>query len=149
MSIRIKNGDILNCTEDIIVHQVNVAGVMGGGIALQLAKKYEKLEETYAEFCELYDNDYNKLKGKVFKVMLKGKFIMNMFSQKSNFNTDYDAMKIGLNEIKEYAKSYNLSIAIPYGIGCGIANGDWNTILEIIDRAFKDYEVTIYKLERS
>lgn len=116
---------------------------------MQLAKKYEKLEETYAEFCELYNNNYNKLKGKVFKVMLKGKFIMNMFSQKPNFNTDYDAMKIGLNEIKEYAKSYNLSIAIPYKIGCGIANGDWNTILEIIDRAFKDYEVTIYKLERS
>ena len=147
--IKIINGDILNCTEDIIVHQVNVAGVMGGGIALQLAKKYEKLEETYAEFCELYNNNYNKLKGKVFKVMLKGKFIMNMFSQEPDFNTDYDAAEIGLNEIKEYAKSYNLSIAIPYGIGCGIANGNWNTILEIIDRAFKDYEVTIYKLERS
>ena len=147
--IKIINGDILNCTEDIIVHQVNVAGVMGGGIALQLAKKYEKLEETYAEFCEMYDNDYNKLKGKVFKVMLKGKFIMNMFSQKENFDTDYESMKVALEEVKEYAKSYNLSIAIPYGIGCGIANGNWNIILEIIDRAFKDYEVTIYKLERS
>lgn len=114
---------------------------------MQLAKKYEKLEETYAEFCELYNNNYNKLKGKVFKVMLKGKFIMNMFSQKPNFNTDYDAMKIGLNEIKEYAKSYNLSIAIPYGIGCGIANGDWNTVYKIIDKVFKDYEVSLYKLE--
>lgn len=116
---------------------------------MQLAREYEGLEEAYAEFCEMYDNDYNKLKGKVFKVMLKGKFIMNMFSQEPNFNTDYEAVEIGLNEIKEYAKSYNLSIAIPYGIGCGIANGNWNTILEIIDRAFKDYEVTIYKLERS
>ena len=144
--IKIINGDILNCTEDIIVHQVNVAGVMGGGIALQLAKKYEKLEETYAEFCEMYDNDYNKLKGKAFKVMLKGKFIMNMFSQKENFDTDYESMKVALEEVKEYAKSYNLSIAIPYGIGCGIANGDWNTVLSIIDKAFKDYKVTLYKL---
>ena len=144
--IKIINGDILNCTEDIIVHQVNVAGVMGGGIALQLAKKYEKLEETYAEFCEMYDNDYNKLKGKVFKVMLKGKFIMNMFSQKENFDTDYESMKVALEEVKEYAKSYNLSIAIPYGIGCGIANGDWNTVLSIIDKVFKNYKVTLYKL---
>lgn len=144
--IKIINGDILNCTEDIIVHQVNVAGVMGGGIALQLAKKYEKLEETYAEFCEMYDNDYNKLKGKVFKVMLKGKFIMNMFSQKENFDTDYESMKVALEEVKEYAKSYNLSIAIPYGIGCGIANGDWNTVLSIIDKVFKEYKVTLYKL---
>ena len=115
---------------------------------MQLAKKYEKLEETYAEFCELYNNNYNKLKGKVFKVMLKGKFIMNMFSQKPNFNTDYDAMKIGLNEIKEYAKSYNLSIAIPYGIGCGIANGDWNTVYKIIDKVFKDYEGTDHKTQK-
>lgn len=113
---------------------------------MQLAREYEGLEEAYAEFCELYNNNYNKLKGKVFKVMLKGKFIMNMFSQKPNFNTDYDAMKIGLNEIKEYAKSYNLSIAIPYGIGCGIANGDWNTVLSIIDKVFKEYKVTLYKL---
>lgn len=74
---------------------------------------------------------------------------MNMFSQKENFDTDYESMKVALEEVKEYAKSYNLSIAIPCGIGCGIANGNWNTILEIIDRAFKDYEVTIYKLERS
>lgn len=144
--IKIVNGDILNCIEDIIVHQVNVAGVMGGGVALQLAKKYEKLEETYAEFCEMYDNDYNKLKGKVFKVMLKGKFIMNMFSQKENFDTDYESMKVALEEVKEYAKSYNLSIAIPYGIGCGIANGDWNTVLSIIDKVFKNYKVTLYKL---
>ena len=26
--IKMVNGNILNCTEDIIVHQVNVAGVM-------------------------------------------------------------------------------------------------------------------------
>lgn len=146
MSIRIKNGDILNCTENIIIHQVNVAGVMGGGLALQLAREYEGLEEAYVEFCEMYDNDYNKLKGKVFKVMLKGKFIMNMFSQKENFDTDYESMKVALEEVKEYAKSYNLSIAIPYGIGCGIANGDWNTVLSIIDKVFKEYKVTLYKL---
>lgn len=116
---------------------------------MQLAREYEGLEEAYAEFCEMYDNDYNKLKGKVFKVMLKGKFIMNMFSQKENFDTDYESMKVALEEVKEYAKSYNLSIAIPYGIGCGIANGNWNIILEIIDRIFKDYDITLYKLKRS
>lgn len=27
--INIKNGNILNCSEDIIVHQVNVQGIMG------------------------------------------------------------------------------------------------------------------------
>ena len=114
--VRIKQGNILNCDENIIVHQVNVQGIMYGGVARQLDDRYENLEKEYSEFCKIYDNDYNKLKGKVFKIMIDGKFIMNMFSQKENFDTDYEMMKIALEEIREYARSFKLSIAIPYGI---------------------------------
>lgn len=112
--VKIKQGNILNCTEDIIVHQVNVQGVMGGGLARQLALQYPELEKEYREFCKLYNNNYELLKGQVYKIMLQGKFIMNMFSQKENFDTDYEAMKIALEEIKQYARGFNLSIAIPY-----------------------------------
>lgn len=71
---------------------------------------------------------------------------MNMFSQIPNFTTDYEAMKKALTEIKEYAKSFDLSIAIPYKIGCGIANGDWNIVYKIIEEVFSDYDVALYKL---
>lgn len=27
--IKVVNGNVLDCTEDVIIHQVNVAGVMG------------------------------------------------------------------------------------------------------------------------
>lgn len=112
--VKIKQGDILEANENIVVHQVNVQGIMGGGVARQLARYYTVLEKEYSEFCKIYDNDYNKLKGKVFKIMINGKFIMNMFSQKENFDTDYEAMKIALEEIKEYAKCFKLRIAMPY-----------------------------------
>ena len=46
--------------------------------------------------------------------MIQGKFIINIFSQKENFDTDYEAMKECLENIKEYIKEFNLSIAIPY-----------------------------------
>ena len=144
---KVKQGNILECNENIIVHQVNTQGIMGGGVARQLANRYINLEKEYSEFCKLYDNDYNKLKGQVFKIMIEGKIIMNMFSQKENFDTDYEAMKIALEEIKEYAKSFKLSVAIPYGIGCGIANGDWNIVYKIIEEVFNDYDVTLYRLE--
>lgn len=144
---KVKQGNILECNENIIVHQVNTQGIMGGGVARQLANRYINLEKEYSEFCKLYNNDYNKLKGKVFKIMLEGKIIMNMFSQKENFDTDYEAMKIALEEIKEYAKSFKLSVAIPYGIGCGIANGEWSEVYKIIDEVFSDYDVTLYKLK--
>lgn len=91
---------------------------MSGGVARQLAGQYPNLEKEYSEYCKLYNNNYKQLKGQVFKIMLQGKFIMNMFSQKENFDTDYEAMKIALEEIKQYAKDFKLSIAMPYGIGC-------------------------------
>lgn len=144
----VKQGNILNCTEEIIVHQVNVQGIMGGGVARQLALQYPSLEKEYSEFCALNHNDYNELKGQVFKIMLQGKLIMNMFSQKENFDTDYEMMKMALEEIKEYAKRFNLTVAIPYGIGCGIANGDWKKVYRIIQEVFIDYDVTLYRLER-
>lgn len=79
--------------------------------------------------------------------MLKGKFIINMFSQKENFDTDYEMVKVALKEIKEYAKSFNLSVAMPYKIGCGIANGDWEIVEQIIADVFDDYGVTLYRLK--
>ena len=48
--------------------------------------------------------------------------------------------------IRMWAENNNLSIAIPYGIGCSIANGDWNKVYKIIEKVFEDYDVTLYKL---
>jgi hypothetical protein len=70
-----------------------------------------------------------------------------MFSQKPNFDTDYTAMKRTLEYIKLWASNKNLSIAMPYGIGCGIANGEWLKVYKIIEKVFNDYDVTLYKLK--
>lgn len=114
--VKIKIGNILEAEENIIVHQVNTQGIMGGGVARQLALQYPNLEKEYSEFCKLHNNSFNELKGQVFKIMLNGKFIMNMFSQEENFNTNYEAMKKGLNTVKEYAGTFNLSVCMPYKI---------------------------------
>lgn len=55
-------------------------------------------------------------------------------------------MKIALTDIKAKARERNMSIAIPYGIGCGIANGKWGRVYKIIEKVFSDYDVTLYKL---
>lgn len=144
--VKIVNGDILNCTEDMIIHQVNIAGVMGGGVARQLANCHKGLEEGYSEYCKEHNNRYIDLCGDVFYYKTTDKIIANMFSQRENFDTDYFNMEIALKDILKFAKENKLSVCIPYGIGCGIANGDWNTVLSIIDKVFKDYKVTLYKL---
>ncbi len=69
-----------------------------------------------------------------------------MFSQTLDFKTAYYAMKTTLTTIKDMAKDLNLSVCMPYNIGCGIADGEWEIVEQIIADVFDDYEVTLYRL---
>lgn len=116
--VKTVNGNILNSTEDIICHQVNVQGYMGGGVARQLALQYPGLEEDYRIVCQEDNFNYEELKGLAYIKKFNDKYIANLFSQKPNFDTDYKMLERALNWVKKKAIDENLSIAIPYGIGC-------------------------------
>lgn len=145
--IVIKNGDILNATENLICHQVNIQGVMGGGLALQIAKSYPNVEKEYKEFCNKYKD---LLIGKYQVVKIgKRKYIVNCFSQQANFDTDYEAIKIIFEGLLQSCKLNDFTIAVPYKYGCGIAHGDWEEVQKIFEDLSNKYEVpiVIYKLE--
>lgn len=144
-----KTGDILKATEDIICHQVNVQGHMGGGLALQIAKTYPNAEQEYKMFCLMLKHNYDDLRGKYYPVQVEKQEIFNCFTQKPNFDTDYDALKICFAKILKYAKEHNKSVCMPYKYGCGIANGNWEeveTILRSLSGMY-DVDISIYKLE--
>ncbi|PSB00137.1 Appr-1-p processing protein [Bacillus halotolerans] len=157
--IKIEKGNILDATEDIIVQQVNCKGVMGAGLAKAILNKYPNVKKEYQSF-----RNFNLNKGLTDKDLLglvnyvrvsDGKVIANVFGQinikKNHFDktvyTKTEALTRGLKEVKELSKQLNKSVAIPYGIGCGLAGGDWNIISELIDSIFSDYNVAIYKLD--
>ena len=134
-------GDLLNSDADIICHQVNLQGIMGGGLALSIAKRFPDVEERYRKF-----------KGKELGAVCFAKtdkfVIANCFSQTEDFNTDYDALEQCLFEVKQYMKKKNLKkIAIPYKYGCGIANGDWDLVLNIFTYVFGHIDIDIYVKE--
>ena len=56
----IKEGSLLEAEEDILIHQVNVDGLMGAGIAKQFAEQYQGLENYYSEYCKRRNYDYKK-----------------------------------------------------------------------------------------
>ncbi|MFP6333778.1 Appr-1-p processing protein [Bacillus subtilis] len=158
--IKIETGNILDATEDIIVQQVNCKGVMGAGLAKAILNKYPNVKKEYQSF-----RNFNLNKGLTDKDLLglvnyvrvsDGKVIANVFGQinikKNRFDktvyTKTEALARGLTEVKELSKQLNKSVAIPYGMGCGLAGGDWNIISELIDSIFSDYNVTIYKLDQ-
>lgn len=146
-----KNGDILKATENIICHQVNVDGIMGGGLALQIAKQYPRCEVEYKWYCKFNNNNYETLKGCFCSVLInRSRTILNCFTQKPNFDTDYEQLKICFERVLEYAKKYDESISVPYGYGCGIANGNWLIIEKIFEELSEKYniDISVYKLER-
>lgn len=149
--IKIIEGNLLDATEDIIGHQVNCCSVMGSGIAKSLSDRYSILYPSYRQFCQKHNP--HDLLGKCHIIKTeKDKYIANIFGQ-LNYGrqkiryTDYDALEKALMSLKIRAKNNNLSVSLPWMIGCGLANGDWNVVYKMIDEVFEDYEVTLYKLK--
>lgn len=152
MSVNVIIGDLLNAKELIIGHQVNCQGVMGSGIARALRDKYSTLYPSYKRYCSQH-NSPDELLGHCQIVQEGSRYIANLFGQvdygrqKSRVYTNYEALRTSLTTLREYAVQNQLSVALPYGIGCGLANGDWDVVSEILEQVFGDYDVMLYKLE--
>lgn len=144
--IVIKQGNILNATENIICHQVNEHGVMGGGLALQIANKYPNIEKEYKEYC----NKYKGLLYGQYQVCSIGnrKYIANCFTQR-NFNTNLKDLEKVFRGLLDSCKLNGFSICIPYSYGCGIANGDWHEVSKTFEYLSDEYgiDIVVYKLE--
>ena len=139
-------GDIFNSRENIIAHQTNCKGVMGAGIAKSIKDKYPKVFYEYRDYCDV-DDQLNILGTVQIVEASKDRKIANVFGQymygRQTRQTNYDALRKALESLGEYAKDNDLSIAIPYKIGCANAGGDWNTVEGIILDVINKYQVPI------
>jgi O-acetyl-ADP-ribose deacetylase (regulator of RNase III) len=61
-------------------------------------------------------------------------------------HADYNAIKVCMTKVKDYARLRNLSIALPK-VGAGLAGGDWSLIEQILNDVFSDYDATVYYLD--
>lgn len=160
-----KIGDLLKANDcESIMHQVNVYFTFGAGIAKQIRNKWHNV---YVKYKKISDKNRNmeELIGKVQCVKTDEtniKYVFNLFSQrgigKSNTpfpngrNTDYDALKLCLNKVKEYCHIHNIhSIGLPKYMSCGLAGGDWDGVVyPMIAEIFaEDKELKVYIYEYS
>ena len=138
-AIEIK-GNVLDCNCKYIVHQVNCKGIMGSGLALQVRNRYPNVYEEYIKMCRK-----RNLLGEIQIVPIDNeRNIVNMFTQenigRNRRQTDYKAMLQAFNKLFNIATGNNGGdIAIPKLLGCGLAGGNWETVLRIIQKAGQPY----------
>ncbi len=147
------NGDLLEATENLILHQVNCQGKMGSGIADQVKKKWYNV---YKEYKNLTDQliVIDQLIGHAQVVSIGNRqAVVNLFGQK-NYGydgeryTDYEGLFRALEKTAQTARKYNLSVALPYKLGCDRGGASWSIVYAMIEEVFKNHTqpIVIYKL---
>lgn len=149
-------GDLLDAQAGIICHQTNYHGVMGAGVARAIADKILTTQQynAYVNYC--WQAGRTALGTVQFLGDAPGLVVANMFSQdeaKPQLNgrydiTDYEAMIACFIRIKDLAEAHNMTVHIPYRIGCGIAGGDWNLVRQLIYSVFGDSSVDVYIVKK-
>lgn len=136
------HGDLLTYPADYIAQQVNCRGVMGAGLAKQIRTAYPELYAHYSELCTKYTPA--QLLGRTFI----HKRVLNIFGQlnygtnRTVVYTDYTALQRAFTAIHQRLP-IDKSIAFPHGFGCGLAHGNWDTVLDLIKTSFPGRTVYI------
>jgi O-acetyl-ADP-ribose deacetylase (regulator of RNase III) len=126
---------------------------MGSGIAKLLRATYPEVYDVDTEASKRGENTLGNVS---FTETSDGKFlIINLYGQNlygtDSRKTNYEAFYKGLEKVKVIAEELgNLTIGIPYLMGCDRAGGNWNICEKMIDEVFKDYkgDVLICELEQ-
>lgn len=147
----IVRGNILDADEKYICHQCNcVTQKYGRGLANHIFKKFP--------YANIYLPRHGR-RDKIGTIKVKGngrdkRYVINMMAQyypgaPKYFDTSEYREKYFKVCLEKMAQIPNLeSVAFPYLIGCGLADGEWENYLKMI----KDFErkvdarVVIYKL---
>lgn len=145
--VKIKTGDLMSATETVIGHQVNCFGA-AGGLAAVVFSKYPVAAQDYMQL--IHRCNPWALLGLTHTTgqQKDGHIIANIFGQ-YHPGADYrpEALEMALNILGREARAMNWSVALPYKLSCGICGGDWDEVLQIIERAMDGVDCVIYKRE--
>lgn len=135
-----------------IVHQTNCQRIAGAGLAKQI-------RDTFPRWWAFYRTDIFNTPGRATECWVEdphgypngGLFVVNLYAQVGigrGVQTDYARFESALQDLKRlpicgYA---TMQVFVPFGIGCGLAGGDWSVILPLLEHYVPN--ATLVKLPR-
>ena len=132
----------------IIVHICNDIGAWGKGFVMAISKRWKEPEKEYRNWFKNQDNfslgqiQFIKVENDIWIANLIGQHKINK-DENGNAPIRYDAIKVGLNKVAEFAKENNATVHMPR-IGCGLAGGTWDKIEPILKETLLKNEVATY-----
>jgi hypothetical protein len=86
----------------------------------------------------------------IYDYLYSDRAVFNLFGQLdvgiSQRQVNYGAIGLSLLNMRNQLAEPDTIVGFPHSMCCGLAGGDWDIILEMIEFYFKDYSVRIYKL---
>jgi O-acetyl-ADP-ribose deacetylase (regulator of RNase III) len=136
--VRVVFGDALDALASGAIqalgHQVNLRGVMGAGIAGQIRRQWPT---AYACYQAAIRTRQLAL-GDILPVeVLPGRWVVHLAGQigvDRGRQTDYAALAHALGALAAWAQARSCRVGLPYGLGCGLAGGDWRIVAALIAR---------------
>lgn len=124
-----------------ICNENNTLGIMGGGIALQIANKWNVVKEKDKALCK----EFNMFGEFMAQSVDDTQTVINLYAQTEigthKRQLNYMAFGHALGEFTEFLayRDRDLTIGFPKYIGCGLAGGNW----EIVEQMLHDFANTI------
>lgn len=166
--MKVVSGNLLDVEQGAIFQQVNCMGIMGAGLAKQIANKWPHVKEEYKAAIQEFKKDIAMVSPLLSEEpdMLLGCFnitdikkdlwVCNLFAQseiivgndrsrKTNYRAFFIAVVKAMRVVQlRGAKDFHF----PFEIGCGLARGSWTVVEEILRSAENalECEITIHKL---
>ena len=165
--INIIDGNIFDSKANFIVHSCNCQGVMGSGVALQVAERFPHVEKEYIKYINYCKKNHIEVLGtaqyvpnEVWALIMVDtmnnnnvvsfdtnyQYIVNLFGQNTfgeGLHTDLKAFKRALVDIREKAEKIGATIAMPYKIGSCRGGANWDDVFTIIKKVFEKSSVNV------
>lgn len=130
----IEKRDITTVTKGIVCHQVNCKDRIGAGVSGAIIRKWPQVRDDYHRYCADIPDPRARFGVSLFTNISNDLDVVSLFTQFNYGNaaktgykyTDENAL---IRLVRSICDMYpDRTVYVPYGIGCGLAGGDWERV---------------------